>query len=205
MIPIIIILKCSGEGEVFFAQERVGKKGKIFKLLKFATMLKDSPNIGTGSVTMRDDPRILPFGNFLRKTKINEIPQLLNIFMGDMSVIGPRPLTVETFRFYSIHTQAIIKQVRPGLSGIGSIIFRDEESIMQGKNATLDFYDSVIIPYKGALEEWFVSNRSLSIYFLAIFITLWAVLLPSTKVAWLVFTDLPEPPQELKTTLNYRD
>ena len=64
---------------------------------------------------------------------------------------------------------------------------------------------TLVFKYKGELEEWFVSNRSLSIYFLAIFITLWAVLLPSTKVAWLVFTDLPEPPQELKTTLNYRD
>lgn len=205
LIPLAIILKCSGEGEVFFLQERVGKEGKLFKLFKFATMLKDSPNLGTGTVTIRDDPRVLPVGQFLRKTKINELPQLLNIFFGNMSVIGPRPLTSQTFGSYLDATQAVIKQVRPGLSGVGSIIFRGEEDIMHGVTASVDFYDNVILPYKGALEEWFVSNKSLYIYFLAIFITVWVVLFPKTKVAWTVFKGLPEPPEELKKALNYKD
>jgi lipopolysaccharide/colanic/teichoic acid biosynthesis glycosyltransferase len=205
LVPIVIILKCSGEGEVFFLQERIGKEGKLFKLFKFATMLKDSPNLGTGTVTMRGDPRVLPVGKFLRKTKINELPQLLNIFFGDMSVIGPRPLTAQTFGSYSESTQAVIKKVRPGLSGVGSIIFRGEEDIMHGAAASVDFYDNVIAPYKGALEEWFVSNKGLYIYFIAIFTTVWAVLFPKTKVAWAVFKGLPEPPEELKLALNYRD
>ena len=205
LIPLAIILKCSGEGEVFFLQERVGKEGKLFKLFKFATMLKDSPNLGTGTVTIRDDPRVLPVGQFLRKTKINELPQLLNILFGNMSVIGPRPLTSHTFGSYLDATQAVIKQVRPGLSGVGSIIFRGEEDIMHGATASVDFYDNVILPYKGALEEWFVSNKSLYIYFLAIFITVWVVLFPKTKVAWTVFKGLPEPPEELKKALNYKD
>ena len=205
LVPIVIILKCSGEGEVFFLQERIGKDGKLFKLFKFATMLKDSPNLGTGTVTMRDDPRVLPVGKFLRKTKINELPQLLNIFFGDMSVIGPRPLTMQTFGSYSDSTQAVIKKVRPGLSGVGSIIFRGEEDIMHGVTASVDFYDNVIAPYKGALEEWFVSNKSLYIYFMATFITVWTVLFPKTKVAWTVFKGLPEPPEELKFALNYKD
>ena len=109
-IIIILILKFTGEGEVFFLQERIGKGGKIFKLLKFATMLKDSPNIGTGTVTMKNDSRILPVGKFLRKTKINELPQLLNILFGDMSVIGPRPLTPQTFKSYSFNIQETIKK-----------------------------------------------------------------------------------------------
>jgi lipopolysaccharide/colanic/teichoic acid biosynthesis glycosyltransferase len=205
LVPIVTILKCSGEGEVLFLQERIGKEGKLFKLLKFATMLKDSPNLGTGTVTMRGDPRVLPVGKFLRKTKINELPQLLNIFFGDMSVIGPRPLTAQTFGSYSESTQAVIKKVRPGLSGVGSIIFRGEEDIMHGAAASVDFYDNVIAPYKGALEEWFVSNKGLYIYFIAIFTTVWAVLFPKTKVAWAVFKGLPEPPEELKLALNYRD
>ena len=205
LVPIGIILKCSGEGEVFFLQERIGKNGKLFKLFKFATMLKDSPNLGTGTVTMRGDPRVLPVGKFLRKMKINELPQLLNIFFGDMSVIGPRPLTIQQFGFYSNSIQAIIKQVRPGLSGVGSIIFRAEEEIMHGATASVDFYATVIAPYKGALEEWFVLNKSLYIYFVAIFVTAWAVLVPSTKKAWRVFKDLPEPPSELKQALNYTD
>ena len=205
LVPIGIILKCSGEGEVFFLQERIGKDGKLFKLFKFATMLKDSPNLGTGTVTMRGDPRVLPVGKFLRKMKINELPQLLNIFFGDMSIIGPRPLTIQQFGFYSNSIQAIIKQVRPGLSGVGSIIFRGEEEIMHGATASVDFYANVIAPYKGALEEWFVLNKSLYIYFVAIFVTAWAVLVPSTKKAWRVFKDLPEPPSELKQALNYTD
>jgi len=205
LVPIVIILKCSGEGEVFFLQERIGKEGAVFKLFKFATMLKDSPNLGTGTVTMRGDPRVLPVGKFLRKTKINELPQVLNIFFGDMSVIGPRPLTAQTFGSYSDSTQAVIKQVRPGLSGVGSIIFRGEEDIMHGATASVDFYNNVIAPYKGALEEWFVSNKNLYIYFIAIFTTVWAVLFPKTKVAWTVFKGLPEPPEELKLALNYKD
>ena len=204
-MPIIIILKLTGEGEVFFLQERIGKDGEIFKLFKFATMLKNSPNIGTGTVTMRDDPRVLPVGKFLRKTKINELPQLLNIFIGDMSIIGPRPLTIQTFGAYSETIQSLIKQVRPGLSGVGSIIFRGEEEIMHSASASIDFYTNVIAPYKGALEEWFVLNKSLYIYFVAIFTTVWAVFIPSTKIAWQVFKDLPKPPTELKQALNFTD
>ena len=205
LIPIVVVLKFTGEGEVFFFQERIGKGGVVFKLFKFATMLKNSPNIGTGTVTMKADPRVLPAGKFLRKTKINELPQLLNIFFGDMSLIGPRPLTVQTFGSYPSITQKIITQVRPGLSGVGSIIFRGEEDIMHGASASVDFYDNVIAPYKGSLEEWFVSNKSLYIYFVAIFVTAWAVLIPSTKIAWRVFKDLPEPPAELKQALNFTD
>ena len=203
LVPIVIILKGSGEGEVFFLQERIGKEGEFFKLFKFATMLKNSPNLGTGTVTMRGDPRVLPVGKFLRKTKINELPQLLNIFFGDMSVIGPRPLTAQTFSSYSDSTQAVIKRVRPGLSGVGSIIFRGEEDIMHGATASVDFYDNIIAPYKGSLEEWFVSNKGLYIYFMAIFITVWAVLFPKTSIAWRVFKGLPDPPEDLKVSLNY--
>ena len=205
LLPIVLILKFSGEGEIFFLQERIGKGGEVFKLFKFATMLKDSPNIGTGTVTMKGDPRVLPFGKFLRKTKINELPQLLNIFFGDMSVIGPRPLTAQTFGSYTFETQETVKKVRPGLSGVGSIIFRSEEEIMHGASASVDFYDNIIAPYKGSLEEWFVSNKGLYVYFLAIFITAWAVVFPSTKIAWKMFRGLPEPPAKLKQALNYID
>lgn len=205
LVPIVLILKFSGEGEIFFLQDRIGQGGEAFKLFKFATMLKNSPNIGTGTVTMKDDPRVLPVGKFLRKTKINELPQLLNIFFGDMSVIGPRPLTAQTFGSYSAEIQEIVKKVRPGLSGVGSIIFRGEEEIMHGASASVDFYDNTIAPYKGSLEEWFVSNKGLYIYFLAIFITAWAVVFPSTRIAWKVFRNLPEPPIQLKQALNYID
>ncbi len=203
LVPIIFFLRFSGEGEVFFSQERIGVDGKSFMLLKFATMLKDSPSIGTGTVTIKDDPRVLPFGKFLRKTKINELPQLFNIFIGEMSVIGPRPLTYQTFGMYSFKTQEIVKKVRPGLSGIGSIVFRGEEEIMHGPAASIDFYKNSIAPYKGRLEEWYVKNKSIRLYFLSIFLTIWAVIFPKSKLVWHFLKDLPKPPEDLQAALNY--
>ena len=127
LIPVAVILRLSGEGEVFYIQERVGLSGKPFGLLKFATMLKDSPNIGAGEITVRDDPRVLPFGKFLRKTKLNELPQLWNILNGDISIVGPRPMVPKPYAQYPTAARDKLNQIRPGLTGIGSIIFRDEE------------------------------------------------------------------------------
>ena len=205
LIPIIVILKFSGEGEIFFLQDRIGRNGEIFKLYKFATMLKNSANIGTGTITMKNDPRILPVGKFLRQTKINELPQLINILYGDMSIVGPRPLTKESFSSYSRNTQKVIKLVKPGLSGVGSILFRREEDILSGKKASINFYDEIIAPYKGELEEWFVMHKTLYLYFRVIILTVWVVLFPKSNLPWLAFSDLPEPPSELKSARNYRE
>ena len=144
LLSIIAILRCTGEGEIFFLQERVGKNREMFKLYKFATMLKDSPSIGTGTVTMKNDPRVLPAGKFLRKTKINELPQLLNVFIGHMSLVGPRPQTPRCFDIFPDEIKNIIVQVKPGLSGIGPIVFRGEEDILDGHSGTLEFYDNII-------------------------------------------------------------
>ena len=203
LIPIVFYLRMTGEGEVFYFQERIGREGKVFKLYKFATMLKNSPNMSTGTITLKNDPRILPAGNFLRKTKINELPQLLNIFFGDMSLIGPRPLTLQTFSSYSMYVQGIVIQVRPGLSGIGSIVFRGEENILAGEEGSVHFYNKVIAPYKGLLEEWYVKNRDLKTYFTAIFITVWTVIFPRSTVVWRAFSRIPIPPIELRISLNY--
>jgi lipopolysaccharide/colanic/teichoic acid biosynthesis glycosyltransferase len=205
LAPIAILLRMTGEGEIFYLQDRIGKDGKTFKLYKFATMLKNSPSLGTGTVTVKNDPRILPAGKFLRKTKINELPQLLNIFFGDMSVVGPRPLTKQTFEAYPVNTQGIIAQVRPGLSGLGSIIFRGEEDILTGANSSLAFYKNSIAPYKGELEIWFVENYSISNYLKTIALTLVVVLFPNSRAAWKAFKGIPVPPDELKELLNYSD
>ena len=97
LLPVIIILRLTGEGEIFYLQKRIGKNNKEFYLLKFATMLKNSSKMQNGTVTIKNDPRVLPFGKFLRKSKINELPQLFNILKGDMSIIGPRPQTPNYF------------------------------------------------------------------------------------------------------------
>lgn len=203
MITVILILRFSGEREIFYIQERVGKNQNIFRLFKFATMLKDSENIGTGTVTVKNDPRILPFGNFLRKTKINELPQLINIFLGDMSVIGPRPQTQRCFSAFNMESQKIIVQIKPGLSGIGPVIFRDEESLLEDNESNIEFYDNVISPYKGKVESWYIENYTLKNYFILIFATVWLVLSPKSKLIWKIFNNLPTPPDELKSKLNY--
>jgi lipopolysaccharide/colanic/teichoic acid biosynthesis glycosyltransferase len=202
-VIIIFVLKITGQGEVFFLQERIGKNSVPFKLYKFATMLKDSPNIETGTVTVKNDPRVLPVGSILRKTKINELPQLLNIFIGNMSVIGPRPQASKCFEAFPNDAKEIIVQVKPGLSGIGSIIFRGEENILEGNSDTLDFYDNVIAPYKGNLEIWYVKKQSLIVYFSLILVTIWIVLNPKSDLIWRLFRDLPIPPVELRSDLNF--
>jgi lipopolysaccharide/colanic/teichoic acid biosynthesis glycosyltransferase len=203
LLPIMLILKLSGEGEIFFLQERVGKRRAKFKLFKFATMLKDSPALGTGTVTMKNDPRVLPLGKFLRKTKVNELPQLLNIFLGDMSVIGPRPQTPRCFEAFPAEAQDIIVQVKPGLSGAGPVIFRGEEDILDGHLGTLDFYDNVIGPYKGKVEAWYVDKQNLVVYFALILLTVWVVIFPKSDLVWRLFRDLPVPPDNLKKELNF--
>ncbi len=182
LIPIIVILRLTGEGEVFFRQKRVGKNKKVFELLKFATMLKNSENIGSGTVTVKGDFRVLRVGKILRKTKLNELPQLVNIFVGDMSVIGPRPLHSKQFSFYSEDDQNIIASTKPGLSGVGSIIFRDEETILQGCINPDATYREEITPRKAALESWYVDNKSIGLYFKLIFLTLIAVMFPNVDM-----------------------
>lgn len=197
LIIVIFILKISGEGEIFYKQIRVGKGGSKFGVLKFATMLKNSPNIGSGEITLKNDPRVLPFGKFLRKSKINELPQLFNILLGQMSIVGPRPMVPNTYMFYDKSAQDILNKIRPGLTGIGSIIFRDEEKFLENKEDPVDFYRKYIIPYKSSLEVWYVNNSSLLMYFKCIIATVIIVLFPKTRSHLKFFTGMPKIPSNL--------
>ena len=198
LMPIICILKLTGEGEVFYIQERVGQDGKVFGLLKLVTMLKNSPNIGAGDITIRDDPRVLPFGKFLRKTKINELPQLWNIVIGNMSIVGPRPMIPNTYANYSKRAQDRLNTVKPGLTGIGSIIFRDEERFLAELKEPMEFYKKNIIPYKSELEIWFVENNSLWLYLKLIVVTVWIVMFPQSKIVDTAFKGLPSKSENLR-------
>jgi len=197
-LPLMLLLRLTGEGEIFFKQERIGRGGRPFYLLKFATMLKESPNMGTGTVTVTDDPRILPVGRVLRKTKLNELPQLINVIKGDMSLIGPRPQTRRCFDAFPREHREEIKRVRPGLSGLGAIVFRGEEEMYADTDDPDRFYDEVIMPYKGELERWYVRNKSLGRYFLLIGLTVWVVIFPASGILWRAMPGLPRPPEELK-------
>lgn len=193
-IPIIVVLRFTAEGEVFYFQERYGYRNSKFQIWKFATMLKDSMNIGAGSITLQNDPRVTRIGMFLRKTKINELPQMINVLKGDISLVGPRPLVLKTFKAYNEEIQSKIYNVKPGLTGIGSIIFRDEESIISAvtEEDPHEFYKRVIAPYKGELEMWYQENLSLVLDVKLIFMTAWVILVPESKLYEKWFRDLPK-------------
>ena len=199
ILPIVIGLLLTGEHHVFYLQERIGYKNKKFHIYKFATMLKNSPNMGSGLHTTKKDIRILPMGHFLRKTKINELPQLFNIFLGSMSIIGPRPLVDKTFEPYSQHVKNNIYNVKPGLSGIGSIVFRDEESLLTNSKIPIsEYYSKYISPFKGELELWYQKNISFYTDFMIIFLTIWVVLFPKSNLVFKIFNDLPPKPDFLR-------
>jgi lipopolysaccharide/colanic/teichoic acid biosynthesis glycosyltransferase len=156
-------------------------------------MLKNSPSIGTGTLTLRNDPRVTKLGKYLRITKINELPQIVNILKGDMSIVGPRPLMPKDVERYPEEIKDKIYKVKPGLTGIGSIVFRDEEALVSNtKEDPIYFYKKIIMPYKGALEMWYQKNQSILLDFQIIFLTAWLVLFPHSKLINKVFKDLPE-------------
>jgi len=192
-IIIMIILLLTGEHEVFYLQGRVGKGGRIFKMIKFATMVKNSPNIGTGDITVKNDPRVLPIGNLLRLTKLNEMPQFVNVLIGNMSVVGPRPLTRKNYDYYTDEQKQIIDQLKPGVSGVGSIIFRDEEEILaKSEKPYIECYRTEIAPYKAALEEWYLNHKSLWTDIKVIFLTVWVIFFKKSRLPYNILTDLPK-------------
>lgn len=196
LLPFFVILfpllKLTGEGYIFYYQKRIGFKNRTFDIIKFATMLKNSPNMGTGLITLRKDPRVTPMGGFLRKTKINELPQIFNVLKGDMSFVGPRPLVDKTFEPYSDHVKANIYKVRPGITGIGSIVFRDEEKLMsECEGDPKVFYNTVIAQYKGELEMWYLKHQSFTTDLLILFLTAWQVVFSKSRLVNKIFTTLP--------------
>ena len=191
-IVVMILLKLSKEGEVFYLQERVGYKTEPFKIWKFATMVKNSPNMLTGSLTMRNDPRVTPIGRFLRKSKLNELPQLINVVIGNMSLVGPRPQMEVDFLAYPENIQKRIYNVKPGITSLGSIIYRDEESIISDAEDVHLFYKEKIAPHKGAVELWYQDHASVLKDLFIIFLTLWVVVFPNSNMIDRVFKGLPK-------------
>ncbi len=175
-------------------QNRIGYKKTIFKIIKFATMLKNSEQMGNRTITLKNDYRVTSVGRILRKYKINEIPQLINILNGDISFVGPRPLLNKTFNDYPENVRDVIYNSKPGLTGIGSIVFRDEESILSSivNEDPHIYYHRVLAPFKGKLELWYLKNRSFLIDLKLIFLTAWVVIFPESNIYEKWFKDLPK-------------
>ena len=196
-LPICVILLLTGEHEVFYIQKRVGKNAQTFYIWKFATMLKNSEKIGAGSLTVRNDPRVTTMGRFLRKTKINELPQIINVLLGSMSVVGPRPLLQSEYEAYSEDVQQKVYQSKPGITGIGSIIFRDEEKILSKGGIPREIYETKIAPYKGELELWYQQHISFGVDIKIIILTLGVILFPKSELHYKWFKNLPSKPDYL--------
>ena len=206
--PVLVllgfVLRLTGEGHIFYWQTRIGIDGKVFNLCKFATMLENSPNLGTQTITLKNDDRVLPIGVYLRKWKLNELPQLWNVLIGEMSIVGPRPQPLRCFDAFSSEQKKIIMTVKPGITGIAAIFFRAEDSLMDGEHANLDFYDNVIASYKGELEVWYIENASASMYLRVLVATVLSVMFPAGNTVWRFFPQIPTPPPLLASKIHNR-
>ncbi len=199
MLPVMLLLRLTAEGEVFYRQRRKGHRCQDFMIWKFATMLKDSPKLGTGSLTLRNDWRVTPVGRYLRITKVNELPQLINVLTGEMSLVGPRPQVERDFLAYPEAIRERIYDVKPGITGIGSLVFRDEEALITAANMDPhEFYRTHIAPYKGELELWYQQRASVKTDLLILLLTGWQVLSPGSELVFSVFKDLPQRPPALQ-------
>jgi len=179
-IIISILIKLTGE-DIFFLQERTGQSEKPFKLIKFTTMPKRSEKLGY--ITTSIDPRPTTLGKFLRKTKINEIPQLINIFVGNISMVGPRPLLKIHAELYPQNKRERIYSMKPGITGIGSLYFNHEDCILAATDNPHQYYEDVIMPKKAALELWYAQNWNILLDLRILFLTL-LVLSGVKKKGW---------------------
>ena len=157
-IIIAIFIKISSKGSIFFLQERVGYKEKNFKIYKFRTMKVGSSKYG--AITLGNDERITKIGKFLRKTKLDEIPQLINIYKGEMSFVGPRPDTPEYKEYYKKENSKFFDML-PGITGKASIYLSNEEKLMEKVDNPKEFYIKEIIPQKVKLNEYHLEYNNI--------------------------------------------
>jgi lipopolysaccharide/colanic/teichoic acid biosynthesis glycosyltransferase len=179
----------------------------MFKIVKLNTMYRNSDKGGKESLSTDDDARVIPFRRFLRKTKIDELPQLLNILRGNMSVVGARPQMLVDFYKYPPEVQKRIYNTLPGITGIGSIIFRNEEKwISKADGDKHAFYREHISPYKGSVELWYQDNISFKTDILIIIITAFVLINPKRdNLVYKVFKDIPPKPEVFRTANELKE
>jgi lipopolysaccharide/colanic/teichoic acid biosynthesis glycosyltransferase len=178
---IAIAIKRESPGPVFYKAKRIGRNGKLFNMLKFRTMYEQPESYQGPKLTANNDPRVTPLGAWLRKTKINELPQLWNILKGDMSLVGPRPEDPAFVEKWDQNEQTEILSIAPGITSPASILYRDEEQFL-GADSFIDDYIKAIMPDKIRLDLLYVRNHNLLSDLDIIFMTM-LVLLPQIRNA----------------------
>ena len=178
--PLFIIIslwiKVDSSGPVFFRQKRVGQYGKEFKIFKFRTMVVDAESLGA-KVTVGSDSRITKSGVFLRKYKIDELPQLINVLKGEMSLVGPRPEVPEYVAYWEAEDKEEVLSVPPGITDFASIEFKDENDMLVNSKNPVDKYIKEIVPLKLEYNKRYVRERSVWLDISLIFKTLLEVLI----------------------------
>jgi len=159
LLLVALAVKLTSPGPVFFRQQRVGRNFRPFWILKFRTMVADAPRLG-GPITCGDDPRITRIGRILRKTKLDELPQLINVLKGDMSLVGPRPEVPKYVEMFRRDYEEILS-VRPGITDLASIKYRDESTILGLAEDPEREYRERVLPEKIALAKQYVHQASL--------------------------------------------
>jgi len=159
-LVVAVAIKLDSKGPVFFRQVRVGKGGKEFRIYKFRTMVVDAEERG-GQITVEGDSRITRTGRFLRKYKIDELPQLINVILGDMSIVGPRPEVPKYVAMYDEDQRSILK-IRPGITDLASIEYKDENSILAKSDNPEKTYVEEIMPRKIELNFEYIKNISIA-------------------------------------------
>lgn len=158
LIVIALIIKKESDGPVFFKQIRVGEKGRNFEILKYRTMVVDAEKMGR-QITVGNDNRITKIGGFLRKYKLDELPQLINVFKGDMSLVGPRPEVPRYVEMYNEEQRKVL-DVKPGITDLASIRYRDENELLGTAEDPDDMYINTIMPDKLALNLEYINKSN---------------------------------------------
>ena len=186
LLPLFILvaaaIKADSSGPVFFRQVRVGRDGRSFRIVKFRSMVDGASRVGT-ALTVHADPRVTRVGSFLRDRKIDELPQLFNVFAGSMSFVGPRPEVPEYMEFYNPEQRELILSMRPGITDYAAMLFRNESEILDGESDPIEVYRKRILPIKLALYERYSREIGLLNDLRIICATL-ALLLTSKTVNW---------------------
>jgi lipopolysaccharide/colanic/teichoic acid biosynthesis glycosyltransferase len=161
LLVLAAIIKIGSPGPVFYRGVRIGRHGVPFRIFKFRTMVINAEKLG-GSATAEDDPRITPIGRFIRRNKLDEFPQFLNVLVGDMSLVGPRPEVKKYVDMYTEEEKAILA-LRPGITDWASIWNSNEAAVLEGSSDPEKTYEELIRPTKLALQLFYARNHSLAV------------------------------------------
>lgn len=172
LVILALLVRATSPGPALFRQQRVGRHGRVFTLLKFRSMRQTGSGL---EVTAGGDARVTPVGRFMRKWKLDELPQFLNVLKGDMALVGPRPEVPRYVERYTDEQRGVLS-VRPGVTGLTQLQYRDEESLLAGRDDVEEFYISEVMPAKLTMDLQYIRSRTLGGDLALLLQTAWAIL-----------------------------